>query len=39
MHALEIISGGLLIVLGILLVSGKFTLLANYFSVLSRFEM
>jgi cytochrome c-type biogenesis protein len=39
MHALEIISGGLLIALGILLVSGKFTLLANYFSVLSRFEM
>ncbi len=39
MHAVEVASGGLLIVLGILLVWGKFTLLANYFSALSRFAM
>src|SRR5277367_3298141 len=39
MHAVEVASGGLLIVLGILLVLGKFTLLANYFSALSRFAL
>lgn len=39
MHALEIASGGLLIALGALLVFGKFTLLAHYFSVLNRFVL
>jgi len=39
MHALEIASGGLLIALGVLLVFGKFTLLAHYFSVLNRFVL
>jgi len=39
MHALEVASGGLLIALGILLVFGRFTLLANYFSFLSRFSL
>jgi cytochrome c-type biogenesis protein len=39
MHALEVGSGGLLIVLGILLVFGRFTLLANYFSFLRRFSL
>lgn len=35
LHALEIASGGLLIVLGVLLVFGKFTLLSRYFSSLT----
>jgi cytochrome c-type biogenesis protein len=39
MHAVEVASGGLLIALGVLLVLGKFTLLANYFSVLGRFAL
>src|SRR5258707_6094122 len=39
MHALEIVIGGLLIALGLLLVFGKFTLLAHYFSVLNRFVL
>jgi cytochrome c-type biogenesis protein len=39
MHALEIASGGLLIALGLLLVLGKFTLLARYFSALNRFVL
>jgi cytochrome c-type biogenesis protein len=39
MHALEVLSGGLLIVLGILLIFGRFTLLANYFSFLRRFSL
>jgi cytochrome c-type biogenesis protein len=39
MHALEIASGGLLIALGLLLVFGKFTLLARYFSALNRFVL
>jgi cytochrome c-type biogenesis protein len=39
MHALEVGSGALLIVLGILLVFGRFTLLANYFSFLRRFAL
>jgi cytochrome c-type biogenesis protein len=39
MHALEIVSGGLLIALGALLVFGKFTLLARYFSALNRFVL
>src|SRR5437667_297496 len=32
MHALEVSSGGLLIVLGILLVAGRFTVISNYLS-------
>jgi cytochrome c-type biogenesis protein len=39
MHALEIASGGLLIVLGVLLVFGRFTMLARYFSFLNRFAL
>jgi cytochrome c-type biogenesis protein len=39
MHALEVASGGLLIVLGVLLIFGRFTLLANYFSFLRRFSL
>lgn len=39
MHALEVASGGLLIALGILLIFGRFTLLANYFSFLRRFSL
>jgi len=38
MHAVEVASGALLIALGVLLVFGKFTLLANYFSFLNRFS-
>src|SRR5579863_10765151 len=32
MHALEVASGGLLVALGVLLVMGRFTMLARYFS-------
>ncbi len=39
MHVLEIASGGLLIALGVLLVFGRFTLLARYFSFLNRFAL
>jgi len=39
MHAVEVASGGLLIVLGILLVLGRFTLIAGYFSFLNRFSL
>jgi len=39
MHAVEVASGGLLIVLGILLVMGKFTVMARYFSFLNRFAL
>jgi cytochrome c-type biogenesis protein len=39
MHAVEVASGGLLIVLGILLVMGKFTIIAGYFSFLNRFAL
>ena len=39
MHALEVASGGLLIALGILLIFGRFTVLANYFSFLKRFSL
>src|SRR5438876_3460143 len=39
MHAIEIASGGLLIALGILLVFGRFTVLARYFSILNRFAL
>ena len=39
MHAVEVVSGGLLIALGVLLVFGKFTLLSHYFSFLNRFAL
>jgi hypothetical protein len=39
MHALEVASGGLLIVLGILLVVGRFTIISNYLSFLNRFAL
>jgi cytochrome c-type biogenesis protein len=39
MHALEVTSGGLLIVLGALLVFGRFTLISNYLSFLNRFAL
>ncbi len=39
MHVLEVASGGLLVVLGILLVIGRFTLLSRYFSFLGRFSL
>src|SRR5262252_648674 len=39
MHALEVASGGLLIVLGGLLVAGRFTLISSYFSFLNRFAL
>ena len=39
MHAVEVASGALLMALGVLLVLGKFTLLAHYFSFLNRFVL
>jgi cytochrome c-type biogenesis protein len=39
MHALEVASGALLIVLGVLLVFGRFTILSNYLSFLNRFAL
>lgn len=39
MHGVEIASGALLIALGLLLVSGKFTVLSRYFSFLNRFAL
>src|SRR5437879_1924490 len=39
MHVIEVLSGGLLIALGLLLVFGKFTVLARYFSALNRFVL
>src|SRR5271169_5825425 len=39
MHGLEVASGGLLMVLGVLLVIGRFTLLSRYFSFLGRFSL
>jgi cytochrome c-type biogenesis protein len=39
MHALEVASGALLIVLGGLLVVGRFTIISNYLSFLGRFAM
>lgn len=39
MHALEVASGALLIALGVLLVFGRFTILSNYLSFLSRFSL
>jgi cytochrome c-type biogenesis protein len=39
MHALEVASGALLVVLGVLLVIGRFSMLSRYFSFLSRFQL
>lgn len=39
MHAIEVGSGALLMALGVLLVLGKFTMLARYFSALNRFVL
>jgi cytochrome c-type biogenesis protein len=39
MHALEIVSGGLLIALGVLLVIGRFTLISSWLSFLNRFAL
>jgi cytochrome c-type biogenesis protein len=39
MHAVEVGSGALLIALGVLLVFGRFTLLASYLSFLNRFSL
>lgn len=39
MHALEVVSGALLIGLGILLVWGRFSLLSSYLSFLNRFAL
>jgi cytochrome c-type biogenesis protein len=39
MHAVEVASGGLLIVLGILLVMGRFAIISGYFSFLNRFAL
>jgi len=39
MHAVEVASGGLLIVFGILLVMGRFATIAGYFSFLNRFAL
>jgi len=39
MHALEVASGGLLIVLGVLLVIGRFSIISSYFSFLNRFAL
>jgi len=39
MHALEVVSGGLLIVLGVLLVIGRFSIISGYFSFLNRFAL
>jgi cytochrome c-type biogenesis protein len=39
MHAVEVVSGALLIGLGILLVMGRFALISGYFSFLNRFAL
>jgi len=39
MHALEVVSGALLIALGLLLVLGRFTLISSYLSFLNRFAL
>jgi len=38
MHAIEVASGGLMIALGVLLLIGRFTLISNWLSFLSKFE-
>jgi len=39
MHVLEVVSGGLMIALGILLVIGRFTLISSWLSFLNRFAL
>lgn len=39
MHALEVVSGALLIALGVLLVINRFTIISNYLSFLNRFAL
>jgi cytochrome c-type biogenesis protein len=39
MHALEMLSGGLMIILGVLLVMGRFSVISGYFSFLNRFAL
>jgi cytochrome c-type biogenesis protein len=39
MHALEVSSGVLMVALGLLLVSGRFTLISNYLSTFKRFQL
>jgi len=39
MHALEVVSGGLMIALGVLLVIGRFTLISSWLSFLNRFAL
>jgi len=39
MHVLEVASGGLLIVLGVLLVMGRFSIISRYFSFLNKFTL
>ena len=39
MHAVEVASGSLLIILGVLLVLGRFTVLSRYFSYFNRFVL
>jgi cytochrome c-type biogenesis protein len=39
MHAIEVASGVLLIALGVLLIIGRFTIISNYLSFLSRFAL
>lgn len=39
MHAVEVASGALLIVLGVLLVMNRFTIISNYLSFLNRFAL
>jgi len=39
MHALEVVGGGLMIALGILLVIGRFTLISSWLSFLNRFAL
>jgi cytochrome c-type biogenesis protein len=39
MHAVEVASGALLIILGALLVFGRFTIISNYLSFLNRFAL
>jgi cytochrome c-type biogenesis protein len=39
MHVLEVASGALLIVLGVLLVMGRFSVISGYFSFLNRFAL
>ncbi len=39
MHALEVFSGGVMIALGLLLVTGRFTLISSWLSFLNRFAL